>query len=119
MKFNRFKKAALFISGFIFFFLFFVPLSRAEQSNNELGNQIFSVEGLRSMERSLKEKGVASVEQAVSAARQMVSSSDVKIPLNERFNAMFSLEKPPMIDLGDRNIRKSYNALFGFQIILR
>ena len=107
MKFNRFKKVSLFISSFILCFLFIVPLSVAEQINDDLTKQIFSVEGLLSMERSLQDKGVASV------------IHDVKIPLNERFNAMFSLEKTPMIDLADRNIGKNYNALFGFQIILR
>ena len=120
MKFNSFKKVSLFISGFILCFLFIVPLSEAEQLNNNFTKQIFSVEGLKTLKGSLQEKGVASVEQAVAAARQMASSFDVKIPLNERFNAIFSLEKPPMIDLAGRNdVGKNYNALFGFQIVLK
>jgi len=119
MKFNLFKKVSLFISGFILCFLFVVPLSVAEQINDDLTKQIFSVEGLKAMEGSLQEKGVASVVQAVAAARQMASSFDVKIPLNERFNAIFSLEKPYIMDLAGRDIGKNYNALIGFQIILR
>ena len=119
MKFNRFKKVSLFISSFILCFLFIVPLSVAEQINDDLTKKIFSVEGLLSMERSLQDKGVASVVQAVSAAKQMASSYDVKIPLNERFNAMFSLEKPYIGDLIGNDIGKNYNALIGFQIILR
>jgi len=119
MKSNSFKKVSLFISGFILCFLFIVPLSKAEQINNDLTKQVFSVEGLKTLKGSLQEKGVASVEQAVAAARQMASSYDVKIPLNERFNAIFSLGKPNSIDFAGRDIRKNYNAVIGLQIILR
>jgi len=119
MKFKSFKKVSLFISGFILCFLFIVPLSRAEQLNNDLTKQIFSVEGLKTLKGSLQQKGVASVVEAVATARQMASSFDVKIPLNERFNAIFSIGDPYIIDLAGRDIGKNYNALIGFQIILR
>lgn len=119
MKVNSIKKVCLFISGFILIFLFIVPLSGAEESNNDLTKQIFSVEGLKSMEGSLQEKGVASFVQAVSAVSRIASSVDFKIPLNERFNAVFSLEKPNITDFAGREIKKSYNALIGFQIVLR
>jgi len=118
MKYNSFKKVSLFISSIILCFLFNVPLSVAGQSNNDLSKQVFSVEGLKTLEGSLQEKGVASVEQAVAAARQTESSADVKIPLNKRLNAIFSIEKPYSMDLIGKDIKKNYNALIGFQIIL-
>ena len=113
MKLNIFKKLSLFISGFILCFLFVVPLSKAEQLNNDLTKQVFSIEDLKALKAPLQEKGVASVDQAVADDRQ------IKIPLNERLNATISFEKLPMIDLADKNIEKKYNAFFGFQIILR
>ena len=82
-------------------------------------NRSFPVEGLKTLEGSLQEKGVASVAQEVTAVRQMLSSYDVKIPLNERFNAIFSLEKPYITDLAGRDVGKNYNALIGFQIVLQ
>ena len=119
MKLNNFKKTYLFISCFILCFLFIVPLSGAEQSSNDLTKQVFSVDGLKTLKVSLEEKGVASVVQAVAAARQMASSFDVKIPLNEQLNAIFSLGKPYIIDFAGRDIGKNYNALIGFQIVLQ
>lgn len=118
MKFNSFKKLSLFISVFVLCFLFSVPLSGAEQSNNEPTKQLFSVEGLKTLKESLQENGVASVIKAVSAVGQVASSFDVKIPLNERFNAMLSFGDPYIRDLAGRDIRKNYNALIGFQIKL-
>jgi len=119
MKFNSFKKVSLFTSSFILCFLFIVPLSGAEQLNDDLTKQLFSVEGLKTLTGSLQEQGVASVVQAVAAARQMSSSFDVKIPLNEQFKAIFSLEKPYIKDLAGRDIGTNYNALIGFQIVLQ
>jgi hypothetical protein len=119
MKINCFKKVSLFISGFILCFLFIVPLSGAEQSNNELTKQGFSVEGLNALKGSLQEKGAAPVVQTDAVARQKASSFDVKIPLNERFNAIFSLGKPYISDLASRDIGKNYNAVIGFQIVLQ
>jgi hypothetical protein len=119
MKLKSLKKVSLFISVFILFFLFIVPLSWAEQINNDLTKQVFSVDGLKTLKGSLQEKGAATVVQAVAAAREMASSFDVKIPLNERFNAIFSIEKPNVMDFAGRDVGKNYNALVGFQIILR
>jgi len=118
MKFS-FNKVALFISGFILCFLFIVPLSGAEQSNNDLTKQGFSVEGLKTLEGFPQEKGGAAVVQAVAAARDMASSFDVKIPLNERLNAIFSLGKAYIMDFAGRDMGKNYNAVIGFQIVLQ
>lgn len=119
MKLNSFKKVDLFISGFILFFLFIVPLSGAEQSNNDLTKQDLSVEGLDTLESSPQEKEDASVAQEFTAVRQILSSYDVKIPLNDRLNAIFSFEKPYITDFAGRDLGETYNALVGFQIVLQ
>jgi len=119
VKLNNFKETYLFILGFILFFLFIVPLSGAEQSNNDITRQGFSVEGLKTLEGSPQEKRVISAEQTVTAVRQMLSSYDVKIPLSDRFNAIFFLEKPYITDFAGRDVGKNYNALIGFQIVLQ
>ena len=119
MNFNSFKKVSLCISGFILFFLFIVPLSGAEQSNNDFTKEIFSVEDLKAVKGSLQEKGAASVVQSVAAARQRASSFDVKVPLNQQCNAIFSLGKPTVRDLTGREIMQNYNAVIGFQIVLQ
>ncbi len=119
MNFNSFKNVSLFISSFILFFLFMVPLSKAGQIDNDLTKQILPVEGLKTLKASPEDRGVDSVLQAVAVARQIEPAFDFKIHLNERFNAIFSLEKPFTIDVASRDTWKNYNALIGFQVILR
>ena len=119
MKLNNFKKTYLFISCFILCFLFIVPLSGAEQSNNDLTKQGFSVEGIKTLEGSPQEKEVAYAAHEVTAVRPMLLSYDIKIPLTERFNAILFLEKPYITDFAGRDVGKNYNALIGFQIVLQ
>jgi hypothetical protein len=119
MKFKSFKKVYLFISGFILFFLFIVPLSGAEQSDNDITKQGFSLESMTTLEDAPQEIRVSSFDQAVTVVRQKLPSYDFKIPLTERFNAIFSLEKPFITDFAGKDIGKNYNALFGFQIVLQ
>ena len=116
----KFSKVYLLIFSFILCFLFIVPLSGAEQLNDGLTKQIVYADGREALKGSPEERGVDSVLQAVAPARQMTSSMDVKIPLNERCNAIISLEKPYTIEqMTGRDMWKNYNALVGFQIILR
>jgi len=119
VKLNNFKKTYLFISCFILCFLFIVPLSGAEQSNNDLTKQGFSVEGIKTLEGSPQEKEVAYAAHEVTAVRPMLLSYDIKIPLTERFNAIFFLEKAYITDFAGRDVGKNYNALIGFQIVLQ
>ena len=119
MKFKSYKKPYLFISVFILFSLFIVPLSGAEQSINDLTKQDFPVEGIKTLEGSPQEKEVASVAHEVTAVRPMLLSYDIKIPLTERFNAIFFLEKAYITDFAGRDVGKNYNALIGFQIVLQ
>jgi hypothetical protein len=119
MNYKIFKNISLFISSFIFFFLFYAPLSSAGQIDSDLTRQIIPAEGLKSLKASPGERAADSVIQAVAVARQIESAFDFKIHLNERFNAIFSLEKPFNIDVASRDTWKNYNALIGFQIILR
>jgi len=119
VKLNNFKKTYLFISCFILCFLFIVPLSGAEQSNNDLTKQGFSVEGIKTLEGSPQEKQVAYVAHEVTAVRPTLLSYDIKIPLTERVNAVFFLEKPYITDFAGRDVGKNYNALIGFQIVLQ
>ncbi|MFZ2196977.1 MAG: hypothetical protein WAV13_04525 [Thermodesulfovibrionales bacterium] len=81
--------------------------------------QGFSVEGLDTLESPQQEKDVASIAHEVTAVRPMLLSYDVKIPLTERFNAIFFLEKPYITDFAGRDVGKNYNALIGFQIVLQ
>jgi hypothetical protein len=118
VKFSNFKKTYLFILGIILCFLFIVPLSGAEQSNNDLTKEVFSVEDLKTVKGSLQEKGAASGVQVVATARQMTSTFDVKVPLNDKCNAIISLGKPAITDLTGRDIKQNYNAVIGFQIVL-
>lgn len=119
MKFNSFNKIVFFISSFFFCFVFIVPLSGAEQSTNDFTKQIFSAQDLTFLKASLQEKGTEPVVPEVSDAGHKTSSFDVKIPLNEQLNAMFSLEKPYIADMTGRDNRQFYNAVVGFQIILQ
>ena len=119
MKFSNFRKTYLLIFGFILYFLFNVPLAGAEQSNDDLTKQGFSVEGINTLEVSPQEKEVASVAHEVTAVRPMLLSYDVKIPLTERFNAILFLEKTYISDFSGRDTGKNYNALIGFQIVLQ
>lgn len=113
MKFNSFKKIALFISSLVLFILFIVSLSGAEQSDNELTKEVFSVESLKTLKGPLQDKGII---QAVEATSESASSFDVKIHLNERFNAIFSFGDAEIRDLSGRYRGKNYNALCGFQL---
>ena len=119
MKIQSLSKISLFFSCFIFSLLFIVPLSGAEQADNDLSKQVFSAEGLRTLEGSLEEKDITPVVQTVSMEKVKASSFDVKIDLNERFKAFLSLGDQGIRDLAGRDMGQSYNAVFGFKIVLQ
>ena len=118
MKCNSLKKVFIFLSCSILCFLINASLSGAEQPVNDLSRQIFSAEVLKTLKGYQEDKGVTPVIQSVAASKDM-TSFDIKIALSERFKAFLSLGDLTIRDLAGRDIGQSYNAVFGFQIILQ
>ena len=119
MKFQNLSKVSPFLACFVFCFLFLVPVSGAEQSDKELSRQIFSMESPGTLKGSLRENVITPVVQSVAAARDLASSFDVKIALSERVKAFLSLGELKMKDVIGKEIDQNYNAVFGFQVMLR
>jgi hypothetical protein len=118
MKRNNLKKASILLACSILCFLINASHSSAEQPVNDLSRQIFSAEALKTLNGYQEEKGVIPVVQAVAASKDS-ASFDLKIALNEQFKAFLSLGDLAIRDLAGRDIGQSYNAVFGFQIILQ
>jgi len=91
----------------------------AEQPVNDLSSQIFSAEVLKTLNGYHGEKGVAPVIKPVATSKDMGSSFDIKLPLSEQFKAFLSFGDQNIRELNGRDIGQSYNAVVGFQIILR
>ena len=118
MKFNSLKKVFILLSS-ILCCLINASASMAEQPVNDLSSQIFSAEVLKTLNGYQEEKGVAPVIKPVAASKDMGSSFDIKLPLSEQFKAFVSLGDQNIRELNGRDIGQSYNAVFGFQIILQ
>ena len=118
MNCNSVKKVFIFLSCSILCFLINASLSRAEQPANDLSRQVFSAEVLKTLKWYQEEKGVTPVIHPVNASKDM-ASFDIKIALSDQFKAFLSLGDLTIRDLAGRDIGQGYNAVFGFQIILR
>ena len=118
MKWNSLKKVFIFLSCSILCFLITASFSRAEQPVSDLSKQIFSAEFLKTLEGFQEEKGVTPVSQSVDKSKDM-ASFDIKMALSERSKAFLSLGDMAIRDLAGRDLRQSYSAVFGFQIILQ
>lgn len=112
MKCNSLKKVLIFLSCCILSFLINASLSRAEQPASDLSRQTFSEEVLKTLNGSQEGKGI------IPASKDM-ASYDIKIALSEQFKAFLSLGDLAIRDLAGRDTGQSYNAVFGFQIILQ
>ena len=119
MKCNSLKKVFIFLSCSILCFLINTSLSRAEQQVNDLSRQIFSAEVLKTLKGYQEEQGVTPVINSVAASKDTASSFDIKIALSEQFKAFLSLGDLAIKDMAGRDVGQSYNAVFGFQIILQ
>jgi hypothetical protein len=114
----NYKKISIFLSCSISCLLIFASLSGAEQPAGDLSKQIFSAEVLKTFERYQWEKGVAPAADSTEASKG-AASFDLKVALNERFKAFLSLGDQTVRDLAGKDIGQSYNAVFGFQIMLQ
>jgi hypothetical protein len=118
MKCNILRKAFIFSSCCILCLLINASPSRAEQLASDLSRQIFSAEALKTLNGIQEDKGVIPVDQTAAASKG-TPSFDIKVALSERFKAFLSLGDMTIRDLSGRDIGQSYNAVVGFQIILR
>lgn len=118
MKCISLKKVLIFLSCSILCFLFNTSLSWAEQPSDDLSRQIFSAEALKTLEGFLGEGDFTPVVQPAGASKDL-ASFDIKVALSERFKAFMSLGDLAIRDLSGRDVGQSYNAVFGFQILLQ
>ena len=118
MKFNSLKKALIFLSCSILFILINPPQSRAEQPVSDLSKQIFSTDVLKTLEGFRGEEGVTPVIDSTAVSKDS-ASFDIRVALSERFKAFLSLGDTAVKDLAGRDVGQSYNAIVGFQILLR
>ena len=121
MKNNSLKKISLFLSCCIFCFMFTASVSGAEQSDNALNQKVVSGTDFEKIQGALKSTETFPVVQAITKARDIASSFDVKFALTERFKAFLSLGHPHIEDLSGRDTvsNYNYNAKVGFLIELR
>jgi len=119
MKSNSLKKISLFLSCCILCFMFNASVSGAEPPDRELTNKVVSGTNLEKIQGALKSTEMLPVVQAITKARDMASSFDVKFALSERFKAFLSLGRPYIEDLAGRDTGKNYNAKVGFLIVLQ
>ena len=121
MKCNSLKKISLFLSCCILCFMFNASVSGAEPPDKELTNKVVSGTDLEKIQGALKSTETFPVIQAITRARDMASSFDVKFDVSERFKAFLSLGQPYIEDLAGRDTVKNYNynAMFGFRIVLQ
>ena len=121
MKSNSLKKISLFLFSCLFCSLFNVPLVGAEPPDKEFTKTIFSGDTVKNIQGALQSDEVLPVVQAITKARDMAASYDVKFALTERFKAFLSLGHPYTEDLAGRDTVKNYNynAMLGFSIALQ
>ena len=118
MEHNSIKKVFIFLSCIILCFIFNTSLSQAEQPADDLSRQIFSAEALKTLEGFQGEESAAPLVQRTGTSKDK-ASVDSKVALSERFKAFMSLENLAIRDLSGKDVGQSYNAVFGFQILLQ
>ena len=118
MKYNSLKKVFTFLSCSMLCFLFNASLSQAEQPADDLSRQVFSAEALKTLEGFQGDEYVTPVIEPGAASKDK-ASVDIKVALSERFKAFLSLGDLTIRDLSGKDVGKSYDAVFGFKIILQ
>jgi hypothetical protein len=99
--------------------MFNASVSVAEPSDKELTNKVVSGTNFEKIQGALKSTETFPVIQAITNARDIASSFDVKFAVSERFKAFLSLGQPKIEDLSGRDTGKNYNAKVGFLIVLQ
>jgi hypothetical protein len=118
MKYDSLKKIFIFLSCSILCFLIKASLSQAVQPSDDLSRQVFSAEALKTLEGFQGDEDVSPVN-GPGAASKDKASVDIKVALSERFKAFLSLGDLTIRDMSGKDVGKSYDAVFGFQILLQ